>query len=147
MSSSVHTIEPLAWPSDWEHPSPIQRVSIGLPFVGFDRRVFRSLVQKLASRDENVLKMWPSDPTLRRIRDDIAAWLVKTFGWPNTLFHPDDPCAVLFWTPRSDLEISETLLFLAKRYGVSMDVFDRLDQMSFGQLVERIRTEMHDDGT
>ncbi|MGI6099748.1 MAG: hypothetical protein GX174_13180 [Lentisphaerae bacterium] len=147
MSSNAHTIEPLAWPTDWQHPSSIQRVSIGVPFIGFDHRVFRALVKKLASRDESVLKMWPSDPTLCRIRDDIAAWLAKTFGWPNTLFHPDDPCAVLFWRPRSDLELSEMLLLLAERFGVSMEVFDRLDQMSFGQLVERIQTEMHDDGT
>ena len=142
MPSEFHDNAPLVWPAEWINPSPIQRASIGLPLIGLDSRIFRSFARKLATRDGSILKAWQNDPVLTQIRDNIAACLARMRGWPNTLFHPDDPCAILFWTPQSDLEIPETILMLAKRFNVSPNVFDRLDQISFGQLVERIRTEM-----
>jgi len=139
MPGNAKPIAPLSFPVDWKHPSPIQRISRGLPLIGSDRRVFLSLTKQLASWEESVLQLWPNDTKFCQLRDDIAACLAKTFGWPNKLFHPDDPCAILFWNPRSNLELSETLVWLADRYKVTMDVFECLDKMSLRQLLERIQ--------
>jgi len=138
----------LAWPDNWKKTSTVQNFFIGTPFVGLDRRIFRAFKQKLGHRNERIHNLWPEDLEICSIRDEVSTMLAKIFDWPNTWFHPDDPCDILFWSPRGDLEIVEMFLWIKDKYGVSLDhIVNRLDEMSFLQLIEQIRAAMQDHET
>lgn len=140
MLSEEAFFTPLAWPDNWKKPSSGQKIFMGTPFVGLDRRIFRAFKQKLENRNESIHNLWPEDLELCSIRDEVSTTLAKIFGWPNTWFHPDDPCDILFWSPRGDLEIVEMFLWLQDKYGVSLDyIVNRLKAMNFRQLIEQIR--------
>lgn len=139
---------PLAWPDNWKKPSPAQKFFMGTPFVGLDRRIFRAFKLKLENRNESIHNLFPEDLELSSIRDEVSTMLAKIFGWPNAWFHPDDPCNILFLSPRGDLEIVEMFLWIKDKYGVSLDhIVNRLDEMSFRQLIEQIRAAMQDHET
>jgi hypothetical protein len=59
--SDENVCAPLAWPDNWKKTSPAQRVFMGMPFVGLDRRIFRAFKQKLEHRDESIYNLWTGD--------------------------------------------------------------------------------------
>lgn len=138
--------EPLRWPIEWKNLTSTQKFLLGFPIFGFDYRIFRLFKKKISARDENIHKMWPNDTELSDIRDEVAKMLVKIYGWPNTLFHPEDPCSILFWKPNENLEFVEICLWLGDYYCIEIhDIINKIHNMSFYQLILKIRQMIKED--
>jgi hypothetical protein len=45
-------VEPLKWPPSMKLPTDLQRVLMGFPFLGPDKRAYRAFRRQVASRPE-----------------------------------------------------------------------------------------------
>jgi hypothetical protein len=99
------TPKPLSKPDNYVPPSGLKHFLeqvVGID--GDDGGLARSIELQLASRMPEDFEIWGKGPRadMARLIGEVAA---RCFQWPNAIFVPDDPFALIIWNRRrgSDL--------------------------------------------
>ena len=83
---------PLQWTHGGRSGGPA-----GLLASVFCRSRYQSICAQLRARPAVAMALWPDNDQVRHVRDTISLVVKDEFMWPNELFIPSDPCAILFW--------------------------------------------------
>lgn len=130
-------VDPLVWPRSMRSPTDLQKLLMGFPFFGPDRRVYRDFRRQVAARPETCRDLWKRDEATRQARDRLFAILRDEMGWKATRFVPEDPCDIVFFDPSMDLKDVCAFLRIDERFGRTPDA-SRLMRMNAGELVDEL---------
>lgn len=136
--SNWNNNEPFFWPIDWDDLSDSQRFFQDVPFFGIKAFVKRFLDKRMKCRTKEILYLWPDNQQVIYTRDIIIRFLIDYSFWKYPLFHPSDPCDIVFWKPDENLEIAEIFIRLSQQFPLSLHFFDDLNKKTLLQLVDMI---------
>jgi len=125
---------PFSWPESMKKPTASQKVFMGMPIIGIDRRTYSEFRKQQKQRDQECLEVWPADTKLCSTREAISGILMEEMNWPNALFHPHDPCGVLFFDPLPCLDSSRALMKIEDHFDVSLEDVD-IEKLTFQEVV------------
>ncbi len=136
--------KPLRWPDIFLKRTPLGSFFADVPGIGLYARTYRHVCRQLRERSASVLKAWGDDPVIHRCLSCVSPVVMKYFRWPNAIFMPDDPCAILFWDPRildpgsgeDTTHALEELLALPPYF-----LWDDFESLVYLQLINRIIRE------
>jgi hypothetical protein len=132
MSSNITS---LSFPKEWVSPTSTQRMFKDLPFVGLEKKVHDSICHQLELRSQICLSLW-SDYSISvlDIRESVSQLIRDYFGWPNTLYIPEDPCDVLLWSPGDGMLSVEAMCVIQEKYSTCID----WESLKFGDLLYKL---------
>ena len=136
--SELNNNKPLFWPIDWDDLTEAQRFFQNVPFFGIKAFVKRFLDKRMKCRTKEILYLWPDIQQVIYTRDIIIRFLIDYSFWEYPLFHPDDPCNIVFWKPDENLEIAEILTRISHQFSLPIHFFDDFNHKTLLQLVEDI---------
>lgn len=116
-----------------------------MPFIGIDKRAFRSIKQQLAQRSISELSNWGQESARLQVRDTLTSLLREYLRWPNDRFIPEDPCAILVFDPTTELRAVEARRVIEDKFRLPIGFLDELNNWSFGELVDQIAGFIHND--
>jgi hypothetical protein len=128
-------VDALRWPRSMSSPTDLQKVLMGFPFFGPDRRAYREFRRQVAARPETCLDLWKQDEATRQARDRLFKLLREEMDWEVPRFVPEDPCQILFFDPSMNLRSGCAMLRIEELLGREIDM-DRLIKMTLGDLVD-----------
>lgn len=128
-------VEPLKWPEYWVHPTRVQRLLIGVPIIGIDKRARTDIRKQLSTRSAQVFQAWPSP--VSPVYQQLSDVLMRELDWPNPFFIPADPCEILFWDPSFEMRCETVMHWIETQFG-SAAFPDNYLQLSYGNLVQHI---------
>jgi hypothetical protein len=136
--------KPLCWPDMFLKASLPKTFLRDIPVVGLHARTYRHICRQLRERSASDLKGWGDDPVIYRCLCCVSPVVMKYFRWPNPLFIPDDPCAILLWDPRildpgsgeDTTHTLEKLLALPQYF-----LWDDFESLVYLELIRRIIRE------
>ncbi len=141
MIRELHRNEPLLWPVDWDGLTENQRFFRDFPFFGTNAVVKYILDKWMKNRTDDILCLWPDNQKVKYVRDIVTRVLADSGFWVNPLFHPDDPCEIVFWTPSGPvdyMELEACFWKLQQRFSLPEDFFDDWNTLSLLQFVDKI---------
>lgn len=136
--------QPLTHPPEWK--AVVERAFLlGVPVIGPQEAVRRSLCAQLAPRTPECWGEWGSDE--RRVA--LARFMARELGeycgeWPNPVFVPDDPLELVAWNPASsyidDLGIATAIMDIERHLGIRLEdrAWEHLWRGSFGAAVNSL---------
>lgn len=127
----------LTWPPEWNAPSPLQKALMGMPILGLDRRLYAQFRRQVGARGQECLAIWPQDNPTQAVRLSVSSIIQREMRWPNRFFLPDDPCAILFFDPFSNMDSVRAILEVERAHG-KKSVIERLKDVTLGTLVAEI---------
>jgi hypothetical protein len=74
---------------------------MGIPFLGPQLRMYRSICKQLEDRNPEVLESWGFNPSRRHAVEIVSRIIAERNEWPNSLFIPEDPLWILTWNRHS----------------------------------------------
>jgi hypothetical protein len=109
-----------------------------MPVLGVNARAKRILASILAGRTrEEHMRVWSQQGVpydrLQVVSSIIQQWL----HWPNDLFIPEDPCAIVFWHPGFSLDSVGLMLELVEKHDVPLTLVDDLSNLNYGEFIIR----------
>jgi len=111
---SSPSIPPLIWPQAMRMPTDLQKMLMGIPFLGVDWRAYRAFRKQVKMRSENTLFLWENVQVDPALRDQVLVIIQKNMRWKSRGFIPEDSLeALLLPPPGTDgFEFVDTLLEL-----------------------------------
>ena len=137
--------QPLQWPFDCnEMPSSLRALS-GIPFIGPEAKVYQAVKQQLLSRSADSQVLWQQFSVVEiEAAKTIATLAKENLGWPNVLFIPEDPLALVLWDRHSDLGLTELVAQIEQKLHLRERRNDEwlvLLRMNFGDAVRILSHE------
>ncbi len=113
-----------------------------MPLFGVNVRVKKILDRQMRKRTKDILFLWPDNEKITLVYNYIVNLLISFAFWKAPLFHPDDPCDIVFWKPNDDLDLVDVLFSLEDYYSlpscVLNDICDDFDKLTLIQFVNII---------
>jgi len=101
-SSPRGPLAALSWPGEWANPSDLQRFLIGMPLIGLQHRVYKTLSAHLLSRGPDYHVAWSASPVPDAVWTTWSRNVMDAGLWPSDKFIPNDPFGIVFWDHRFD---------------------------------------------
>jgi hypothetical protein len=127
-------MKPLCWPPEWASPSSFQKMMMGMPLFGFDRRLYVQFRRQVAERRRDAIAPWQQGSESLALRESVAAIIQREMRWPNSLFIDEDPCSILFFDPLHHMDSTRAILYIEKAHGRN-SILEKISQITFGMLV------------
>lgn len=131
-------LTPLKWPEFMNRPSALQKLLMGFPLIGPNKRLWRTFRAEVARRSPEALSCWGNDHDVIVTRDRVSRILMKAYGWPTDYFLPDDACDVLLWDPTLDMRCEEAVLELESAFPNIHRLWDRIRFLSYGEFISML---------
>ena len=150
--TSNNAPEPLKFSDRWRNPSGFQRFLLWTPVIGLQFSEAQRLRRQLRRRDPSCLALWGKDLVRTQLARTISDIARRGLGWPNDYFIPQDAFEVVIWDNFGDaFAFAELLMELEDALGIDLgeddEEFGRLLTMSFGEVVDLLRTRIGKRGT